>query len=251
MITAMIIDDEQNNIINLQTLVEKYCSAVQIIATAQRAAEAKKLIQQHRPDLIFLDIQMPIINGFELLQSLSTIDFEVIFVTAFNEYGIQAIKFSALDYLLKPIKITELQEAVAKAFKKLAEKKTNQQLHNLITLLKHQQQKETHRIALTSAKETRFILTKDIVRCESNNNYTTFYLNNKEKIIVSKPIYEYENLLADYGFIRCHQSHLVNKNYIKSMVKDDGGYLLMDDNTAIPISRQKKDLIKMEMEKLR
>jgi two-component system LytT family response regulator len=249
MINAIIIDDEQNNIINLQTIVEKNCSGISIIATAQNAADGKNAILQFQPDLIFLDIQMPGKNGFELLQSLPESDFEVIFVTAYNQYGIEAIKFSALDYLLKPINTKELQEAVAKAIRKHSEKKQNRQLQNLIAILKHDQEKETHRIALPSAKETRFVLTKDIIRCESSNNYTSFYLCTNEKIIVSKPIYEYESLLYGYGFIRCHQSHLVNKKFIKSIVKDDGGYLLLEDSTTIPISRQKKEWVKDEIEK--
>ncbi|MGC4104626.1 LytR/AlgR family response regulator transcription factor [Ferruginibacter sp.] len=249
MITAIIIDDEPNNIINLQTMVEKNCTGITVIAAAQNAAEATIAIQQFQPDLVFLDIQMPGTNGFEWLQSLPAINFEVIFVTAYNQYGIQAIKFAALDYILKPIKVTELQEAVNKAIKKHTTKKQEEHLLHLFNLLKHDQQKETHRIALASAKETRFVLTKDIIRCESDNNYTTFFLSGKEKIVVSKPIFEYETLLYPYDFIRCHQSHLVNKKFIKSLVKDNGGYILLQDNTVIPISRQKKEFVKLEMEK--
>jgi two-component system LytT family response regulator len=246
---AIIIDDEQNNITNLQQLLQKHCPMVKVIATAMNADEGFNLIQRHHPDIVFLDIQMPGKNGFELLQSLPAYNFEVIFVTAYDQYGIQAIKFSAIDYLLKPISIEELQQAVDKAQKKLEQKKQNLQLQNLIDLLKHSHQKEEHRIALPSAKETRFIQTQYIVRCESNNNYTTFFLSNNEKIIVSRPIYEYEEILKDYGFIRTHQSHLVNKKYIRSWVKEDGGYLLLQDATQIPISKQKKELIKQELEK--
>jgi two-component system LytT family response regulator len=187
---------------------------------------------------------MPEQNGFEMLKSLPNFPFEIIFVTAYDQYGIQAVKFAAIDYLLKPINIEELKTAVQKAVEKSTQKKQNLRLQNLIELLHQKQHKQLHRIALQSAKETRFIEPDSIIRCESSNNYTSFFLNNQEKIIVSKPIYEYESLLQDYGFIRCHQSHLVNKKYIKSLLKNDGGLLLLEDGNQIPISRQKKEQVK-------
>ena len=245
MIKAVIIDDEQNNIDNLQILLQQYCSQVTVVASALNAVEGKKIILQHEPDLVFLDIQMPEKSGFDLLKSLPDYSFEIIFVTAYDKYGIQAVKFAAIDYLLKPIDINELQNAVQKAVIKCRVKQQNLQLQNLIQLLQQQNQKQLHRIALQSAKETRFVETNQIIRCESSNNYTTFFLINNEKIVVSKPIYEYEEILSSYGFIRCHQSHLVNKKFIKSFVKEDGGYLLLDDKTQIPISKQKKEQIKI------
>lgn len=249
LISAVIIDDEQNNIENLEILLEQYCPQLTVVATALNAADGKSIILEHDPDIVFLDIQMPGKNGFALLQSLQTHNFELIFVTAFDQYGIQAVKFSALDYLLKPIDTEELKTAVHKAIYRSSEKKQNKKLENLLLVLEHQQQKNLHRIALTSAKETRFIRTQDIIRCESSNNYTTFFLFGREKIMTSKPIFEYEEILVNYGFIRCHQSHLVNKKHIKSWVKEDGGFLLLDDNTQVPISRQKKEYVKSELEK--
>jgi Response regulator of the LytR/AlgR family len=244
MIKAVIIDDEQNNIDNLQILLQQYCPQVTVIASSLNADDGKKIILQYQPDLIFLDIQMPEKSGFDLLKLLPDYSFEIIFVTAYDQYGIQAVKFAAIDYLLKPIDINELQNAVQKAIKKCTAKQQNLQLQNLIQLLQQQNQKQLHRIALQSAKETRFVETDKIIRCESNNNYTTFFLVNNEKIIVSKPIYEYEELLKHYDFIRCHQSHLVNKKFIKSFVKEDVGYLVLDDKTHIPVSKQKKELVK-------
>ncbi|MEO8172024.1 MAG: LytTR family DNA-binding domain-containing protein [Sediminibacterium sp.] len=249
LISAVIIDDEQNNIENLEILLEQYCPQLTIVASASNATEGESIILQHDPDIVFLDIQMPEKSGFAMLQSLKRHDFELIFVTAFDQYGIQAVKFSALDYLLKPINIEELKIAVHKAIYRSSEKKQNKKLENLLQVLEHQQQKNLHRIALTSAKETRFIRTQDIIRCESSNNYTTFFLFGREKIMTSKPIFEYEEILVHYGFIRCHQSHLVNKKHIKSWVKEDGGFLLLDDNTQVPISRQKKEYVKGELEK--
>ncbi len=244
MIKAVVIDDEQNNIDNLTRLLLNYCPDVMVAAATINADEGKRIILEEKPDLIFLDIQMPEKNGFELLQSLPQHHFEIIFVTAFDKYGIQAVKFAAIDYLLKPIDIVELKDAAKRAIIKISQKKQNLQLENLLQLLQHHQQKEEHRIALTTIKETRFVKTQDIIRCESSNNYTTFFLHPFEKLLVSRPIFEYDEILADYGFIRCHQSHLVNKKFIKSWVKKDGGYLLLEDGSQLPISRQKKDYIK-------
>lgn len=242
MIRAIIIDDEANNIKNLEQLLHLYCPEVNIIGTAFNAEEGKEIILQTSPDLVFLDIQMPGKNGFELLQSLPEYSFQVIFVTAYNNYGIQAVKFAALDYLLKPINIEELKIAVKKVVEKKEEGKQNNQLQNLMQLLKENQ--EEHRIALSSTQEIRYVKPSAIIRCESSNSYTTFYLTSGEKLLISKPIYFYEELLEGYNFIRCHQSHLVNKKFITSILKEDGGYLLLEDNTRLPISKQKKEMIK-------
>jgi two-component system LytT family response regulator len=238
---AILIDDEKNNLINLEQLLKAYCPMVEVVATAMNAAEGKGLLLQHHPDLVFLDIQMPEKNGFELLRELHQYDFEVIFVTAFDQYAIQAVRFAAVDYLLKPVNIEELQAAVGRALTNNRDKKKNLQLENLIQLL--QEKKEEHRIALTTMKETRFIRTPEILRCESSNNYTIFFLASGEKLTASRPIFEYEELLKEYGFIRCHQSHLVNRKYVKSWVKDDGGYLLMDNGHQVPVSRNKKEVV--------
>jgi len=241
MIQAVVIDDEQNNLDNLVQLLAEYCPEVSVAATALNADEGREIILRHRPDLVFLDIQMPGKNGFDLLQSLPQYNFEIIFVTAYDQYGIQAVKFAAVDYLLKPIHVDELRAAVKKAAERNQHKKQNLQLENLLRLL--QQNKEEHRIALPTLRETRFIYTRQIIRCQSDNNYSHFFLTGGEKLVVSKPIYEYEQLLKEYGFIRCHQSHLVNKLQVKSWVKEDGGYLLLEDGTQVPVSRNKKDSV--------
>ena len=187
---------------------------------------------------------MPDQNGFDLLKSLIHYSFEVIFVTGFDKYGIQAIRFSAIDYLLKPIDHEELKSAVKRTADKLIQKNQNYKLENLMKLLQNSQERNDHRIALPSAKETRFVKTTQIIRCEAENNYTIFFLNNGEKILVSRPMFEYDELLSDYGFLRCHNSHLVNKSYVKSWIKEDSGYLLLENGSQIPISRMKKDFIK-------
>ncbi|WP_276480331.1 LytR/AlgR family response regulator transcription factor [Paraflavitalea pollutisoli] len=247
-IRAVVIDDERNNIDNLSILLKKLFPDLEIVGVATNGMDGEKLILQGKPDIVFLDIQMPQKNGFELLTSLPDHHFELIFVTGFDQFGIQAVKFSAIDYLLKPIKEDELKKAVEKAIGRILEKKQNRQLENLLALLQHQHQKEEHRIALPSARETRFVRTQEIVRCESSNNYTTFYLQHGEVIVTSKPIFEYEEVLQGYGFIRCHQTHLVNKRFIKSLIKQDGGYLLLENGSKIPISKLKKEQVKRMLE---
>jgi two-component system LytT family response regulator len=248
MTKAVIIDDEQNNVDNLHEILKTYCQDIRIVGIALDAASGKKIINDLQPDIDFLDIQMPKQNGFDMLKALNHYDFEIIFVTAYDQYAIQAMKFAAVDYILKPILIEELKSAVDRAIKRCQLKKHNQQLENLIELIQRRQFKEEHRIALPGIKETRFVKTNEIIHCESSNNYTTFYLLNNEKLVVSKPIYEYDDILTGYGFIRCHQSHLVNKQFIKSWLKEFGDALLLTDGAEIPVSRNKREFVKLAME---
>lgn len=245
---TVLIDDEPNNLENLARLLDTYCPELHIVATAMDARSGKEIILKHQPDLVFLDIQMPGENGFDLLRSLDRYDFEIIFVTAYDQYGIQAVKFAAVDYLLKPVHIDELQLAVKKARSRQGQKTHNMQLENLISLLKQQQDKDEHRIALATLRETRLIPTMQIIRVESSNNYSHFYLSGGEKLTVSKAIHEYEELLKDYGFIRCHQSHLVSKRFVKSWIKEDGGYLLLETGERLPVSRNKKNSVMAALE---
>jgi two-component system LytT family response regulator len=247
-IKAVLIDDEKHNLDNLRELLRLYCPQVTVLDTALNAEDGKSLILKHQPQIVFLDIQMPGRSGFDLLQGISNYGFEVIFVTAHDQYAIQAMRFAAVDYLLKPIDIKELQSAVERATNQLRLKAQNRQLENLIDLLKSQQNKDEQRIALNTLKETRFIKTNDIVRCESSNNYTTFFLGDGESLLVCKPIYEYQEILKEYGFIRCHQSHLVNKKFIKSWKKEHGDYLLLNNGVEVPISRNKKESVKMALD---
>ena len=223
----------------------KHFKQVDIIGEANNAAEGVQLIVSLRPDLLFLDIQMPGESGFDLLASLGEYQFEVIFVTAYDQYGIQAVKFSALDYLLKPVKVEELAKALLKAETKKEKKQTQEQILNLLSVINHSQKKD-HRIALPLLKEIRFVNPDEVIRCEAANNYTYFYLHTGEKLLVSRGIYEYDEMLKDYHFIRCHQSHLVNRRFIKSLLKEDtiSELLLIDDCSRIPVSRLRKDQVK-------
>jgi two-component system, LytTR family, response regulator len=243
MMRSLIIDDEPGNIDTLRDLLKNNCRNIEVVGSALNTAEALGLINQLKPDLIFLDIQMPGQTGFDLLKQFSRYGFEIIFVTAYDQYGIQAIKFSAIDYLLKPVQIEEVKSAVEKVQKKIDQKKDNLLLANLLDYLKDKENKDKHKLALPTSRETIFVSPDKIVRCESSNSYTVFFFDDRKKLTVSRPIYEYEELLKEYGFIRCHQSHLVNLNYISSWRKEDGGQLILEDGSTIPVSRSKRDIV--------
>ncbi|RZK64883.1 MAG: response regulator transcription factor [Pedobacter sp.] len=242
MIKAAIIDDEANNIENLQQIIVQHCSNIEIVGTATDAENGKKLIETQHPDLVLLDIQMPGKSGFDLLKELPKINFEVIFITAYDRYGIQAIKFSALDYLLKPINITEFLSALEKAEHKIASKKESTNIQNLLKYLKGG--KEVPKIALPTLKEIMYVKVSEILRCEAENNYTNFHLLNGEQVLVCKTLKEFSELLIPHNFIRSHQSHLVNIDCVKSYLKEDGGTLLLSNMEKIPISRQNRDMVK-------
>lgn len=242
-IRSIIIDDEPNNVENLQTIIATYCPGIDVVATASSTSEGIAVVKADQPDLVFLDIQMPGASGFEVLKAFPKIYFEVIFITAHDQYGIQAIKFSALDYLLKPIDIIEFKAAIEKAKEKINAKKQNHNIENLLEYIKSGQH-DSPKIALPTLSEIRYIKVNTIVRCEAENNYTTFFLDGGEQILVCKTLKEYDELLQPHRFIRTHQSHLVNLQFVKSYLKEDGGTLLLTDQTKIPISRQNKDRVR-------
>ena len=246
---AILIDDEISNSENLGTLLEKHCPQVNIVATAQNVTDAVNVIEKLLPDLIFLDIQMGEQTGFDVLNLLPRRNFEVIFVTAYDQYGIQAVKFAALDYLLKPVDIDELKTAVNKAHQKLATHSQNSQLDFLLQQLKRPET-ATSKIALPMQSEIRYIALSEIIRCEADNTYTFFFLINNEKLLVSKSLKEYADLLKPNGFIRTHQSHLVNPKFIKSWLKEDGGVLLLTSGDKIPISKPNKEAVKLALQQL-
>jgi two-component system LytT family response regulator len=240
---ALIVDDEVSNRENLQQLLQRYAPDVNVCALAEDVDQALKSIAQQRPELVFLDIQLQGQSGFDLLKQLDEINFEIIFVTAYDQYGIQAVKFAALDYLLKPIDIDELTIAISKARKAIQRKQKNERLNYLLEYLKDDNQVKA-RIALPMFGETRYVNINDIVRCEADNTYTRFLLTGGEQILVSKTLKEYADMLANYGFIRTHQSHLVNMAYIKSWLREDGGSLLLTDHTKIPVSKLNREKVK-------
>jgi len=240
---ALIVDDEASNRENLQQLLLVYAPDVEVCALAEDVDTGLKAIKLHRPELVFLDIQLYEQSGFDLLKQLGEINFEIIFVTAYDQYGIQAVKFAALDYLLKPIDIDELTAAISKARKAIRQKQKNERLGYLLEYLKDDNQIKP-RIALPLFGETRYVNINDVVRCEADNTYTRFTLNGGEQILVSKTLKEYADMLLNYGFLRSHQSHLVNTAFIKSWLREDGGSLLLTDGVKIPVSKLNREKVK-------
>lgn len=242
MIKSVIVDDEENGRSNLKEVLKRYCPDVFILSEAASAQEGALIVTQKQPDLVFLDIEMPGGSGFEMLRLLKSREFEVIFITAYDQYGIQAIKFSAIDYILKPINYLDLIEAVNKVQKRLFEKKGNKRLLNLVQNMESAQNDK--RLALPTQNSVEFIEVNSIIRCQADNNYTEFHLLGDRKLLVCKTLKEYEEILTDFGFFRPHQSHLINMRYLMSYIKSDGGTLVMRDEVHIPVSRFKKNELK-------
>jgi len=240
MIRTIIIDDEDNARNNLQAILADNCPNVEVAEMQGTVADGIKAIKKHKPDLVFLDVKMQGETGFDLLKGLDEHDFELIFTTAHDEYALKAFKFSAIDYLLKPIDIDELKNAVDKVEDKLSSRNSKARYDLMVNNLKSTNG-SFEKIALPTTDGLIFVQRKNIVRCESADNYTTFYLINGEKILVSKTIKYYEELLLEYNFFRVHQSHLINLNHLKQYHKGEGGYAVMTDDSAVIISRRKKE----------
>lgn len=240
-IHSIIVEDERNNRENLQHILSEYCPSIHLLASCSSALEARQKIIELQPDLVFLDIEMPGGDGFSLLESLPELNFEVIFATAFSGYALKAIKFSALDYIVKPIDPMELLKAIDKASKKIKEKQENARMVNLVENQHKEKNKKT--LAIPLADKIEFVEISNIIHCQADGNYTTFHLGNGEKLLTSKTLKEYDELLTPYGFLRVHQSHLINLDEVKSFIKTDGGYIQMKDGASISISRQRREMV--------
>ena len=236
---AIIIDDVPQARKTLQQDLEIYCPDIQIIGTAEGVVSGAKLLKKEKPDILFLDIQMKDGSGFDLLDLLTTIDFHVIFTTASDAFAIKAFRYAAIDYLLKPIDPEELMEAVDKA------KNTPVATTESFELLKSSIQEKTtpKKLALHTQEKIHITTVEDIIRCESNGNYTQFFFLGGDKLLVTKTLKEYDKLLSEQQFIRVHQSHLVNPKHIKAFLKIDGGYLSMVDGAEVPVSSRKKAMV--------
>jgi two-component system LytT family response regulator len=242
MLTAVIVEDEVRSRESLNGLIKLYCKNVSVVAEADGVQSGIRAINEHNPDVVFLDIQMPDGSGFKLLESINKINFSIIFTTAYDQFAIKAIKFSAIDYLLKPIFPDDLVEAVKKAEKSVLTKKTQQ---NVEVLLENYRRPETEppKIVLSTAEKINVVKVKDIIRCESDNYYTNYFFIDGKQLLISKTLKENEELLSDYNFIRPHKSHLINVTYIKSYNKQDGGSIVMTDGSVVPVSRRKREKI--------
>jgi two-component system, LytTR family, response regulator len=216
-----------------------------LAGTSNSVSNAFNLIKSISPDLVFLDIELTDGTGFDLLQKLMPYHFQVIFITAHNSFAVKAIRFSALDYLLKPVTESEFRDAVQKALE-LIEKKQNIQLQTEILIESYKKKEVQKKLVLRTFETLHLVEIGDICFCKSDNSYTTFYMNDNESIVVSKSLKEYENLLTEFGFFRPHQSYLVNLEYIKKVDKTDGGFIVMKNKKEIPVSsRQMKNLINL------
>ncbi len=237
---SIIVDDEKHSRETMKNLVTDFCKGVDVIECVENVSRAIESIETHKPDIVFLDIELQTGTGFDVLEKINNPSFEVIFTTAFEQYAIKAIKFSSLDYLLKPIDVEELQAAVEKARSKKDKDLYNRKLDNLLDNLR-QPQPGLNKICLATSDGFEFVDVDDILYCKAEGSYTLFKLNNNESLLVSKHLKEYENLLTDQHFIRVHNSFLINLKGVKKFIKADGGYILMNNDDPVSISRSKKD----------
>jgi len=248
MLKAIIIDDEEGARFTLSTLLEEYCPSVSIIAQCSNVPEGVLAINKHTPDIVFLDIEMPEYNGFELVEFFKIVDFEIIFVTAYSQYAIRAFEVSAVDYLLKPVEIEQLQAAVDKA----SQKRTQANIMQRLDLMKSTYNgDEIKKIALPMSDGLMFVDVAEIILFEADRAYTHVFLKNGSKITVSKPMRTFEDILENRNFIyRPHRSHLININYIKKYVRGDG-MIFMDNGVALPVSRERKQEFEALLKELR
>ena len=242
MLNIALIEDEEKTLKGICTIIGDYCKDVVIKGTADSVASAVELLNTTQVDLVLSDINLPDGKSFEILEQLNEIDFKIIFITAFEEYAIKAIKFSAFDYLVKPIDPKELIAAIQKAQKHVEKENAALKLEALLTNVKNFSE-NLKKIVLKTLDSIYIIDVQDIVHCESDSSYTRFSLIDGRKIMVSKVLKEFDEMLGGSGFIRVHKSHLINLNYIDRFIKTEGGYLVMKDGSNVPVSQRRKDHI--------
>ena len=240
MIRAIIVDDEPAGREMLEVMIRRYADGLEVVQSCADATAALKAIRELHPDVVFLDIEMPGMNAFEMLEHLPEINFEIIFVTAHNHYAIRAFEFSAFAYLLKPVNKNKFSEVIQKLMQKKSSADQKQQLELLLSQLR-QPQAIPEKIAVPSSDGLIFFTINSIIRCEADKNYTLLILTDKRKELVSKPLIEFEKMLQAYGFIRVHRSHLINVKYIDRYIRTGGGHLIMSDQAAIDISPLHKE----------
>lgn len=250
MIKTILVDDEPRGLSALKKLLELYCADVRVIGECQDTATAIQQIQLLEPDLLFLDIAMPDRDGFDLLNELSPVRFEIIFVTAHNEYTIQAFKYSAVDYLLKPVEEDLLIEAVRRAAQRIAGKASANQVETFLYNLRKLQTPTEMKLCIPDMKGFRVVDIATIVYCESESSYTIFHLRDGQTITASKSIMEYEVLLEHSGFCRIHKSFLVNLRHIREYLRGEGGAVVLTNDKTIEVSRRKKEIFIAKMKEL-
>ncbi|MGI9551487.1 MAG: LytR/AlgR family response regulator transcription factor [Aurantibacter sp.] len=249
MIKAIIIDDEQHGRQSLQRALERCCPEVAILESCESPEIGIEAIQSLHPDLVFLDIQMPNMSGFDLLQKISPIDFEVIFVTSYDQYAIKAIKFSALDYLVKPVDQSDLIHAIHRAKERLQKKKSRHSYQSVLNNI-HFKSGKIEKLAIPTLDGIDFFRTDDIIYCHADGSYTILHLSNNQQQLISKNLKDFENLLTSSGFCRVHNSSLINMKHVQKYIKGDGGYVLLTENHKVDISRRRKDVFLGMLDKI-
>ncbi len=244
MLKALIVEDEKKSQLLLKSMVEEFCKGVEIVAIAGSVKEALAAIEEYQPDLLFEDIELPDGDGFQVLEQCAKINFDIIFTTAYDQYAVKAFKFSATDYLLKPIDIEELQQAVERVVQKRASGgppvfPTKESVGVLAQQARNPHQ-PLKRIVLPTASGFTVVNPEEIIRCESDRNYTYIFLADKRRILVSKTIKEYEDMLEEYNFFRIHQSHLINLLFLKNYIRGRGGSVELTDGTIVDVSARRK-----------
>jgi two-component system, LytTR family, response regulator len=239
MLRTIIVDDEENIRILLRDILKSNCPGVELVAEAGSVAEAYEAIKEHKPALVLLDIRLGDGTGFGLLEKFSSIDFRIIFVTSYEEYALKALKLSAIDYIVKPVIAEELVAAIDKARHLIGEGE-EQQLKVLVNNSKNDSQNEK-KLVLKTADKFHFVAVSDIIRCESDSSYTKFFFTDKTSILISKTLKDFEDILTGFGFFRPFKSDLINLKHIKAFDKSDGGFIIMSDNSRVPLSDRKKE----------
>lgn len=248
MIRALIIDDEPSAVNTLRLLLQRYVPEIGMVESTNDPMQGLSLLKSFQPDLLFLDIQMPVMNGFELLKKAPALKFNIIFTTAHDQYAIQAIRFSALDYLLKPIDADELRLAFDRFLSQRVIALGTQALYQNLMHNITASDKKDFKLAVPTSEGTYFYFPDEIVRLEGESNYTRLHFTSRKPLLVSKTLKDYEELLKEHGFIRVHKSHLINKKHVTNYTTD--GYLVMADHSKVEISRRRKEEV-MDMLKSR
>ncbi len=241
MLRTIIVDDEPDGCETLVTLLEQYCPEVEVAGVFHNGSDALEAIKKQAPDLVFLDVEMPHMNGFEMLEQLPSINFELIFCTSYDQYALKAIRFSALDYLLKPVDSEELQVAVQRVIRR-TQKPIAEQLEILLQKI-HAPSTPVSKIAMPTMEGLQMIQVNSIISCEADSNYTILHLKDRKKKVVSSTLKDIEELLEDHAFVRVHRCYLVNLNEVEKYVKGEGGYLVMCDGSTVDVSRSKKEFL--------
>ncbi len=247
MIRTILVDDELRGLNTLKKLLQEYCPDIKVVAECTDAESAKEKIELLEPQLAFLDISLPDKSSFDLLAELDMVNFEIIFVTAHDQYTLQAFHYSAIDYLMKPIDEDILVDAVRRAVKRIAASAVNNNISTLLHNLNRTQAPQDMKLCVPSVKGFQVVELKDILFCEASGSYTNIYFTDKHTICSAKTIHEYEDLLSDAGFVRIHKSFLINLKHVKEYIRGEGGAVLLSNGKEVEVSRRKKDFFLSKM----